>query len=152
FGYSKEEALGKPLTLLMPARYREAHKQGIARVRAGGPSRIIGRTVRMDGLRRSGEEFPVELSVSQWNVGSDLFFTGVVRDISRIRRAEEERDRLVALLEATPDFVGFADARTQRILYINSAGRTMCGIAADEDLSALRIPDVHTASSNRKLA
>ena len=89
FGYQEDEVLGGPLTLLMPARYREAHESGIARLKAGGESRIIGTTVELHGLKRDGTEFPVELSLAAWTSDEHTCFTGILRDITERKRAEE---------------------------------------------------------------
>ena len=61
FGYPASFALGAPLEILLPERLREAHREGLRRVASGGPSRIIGRTVELTGVRRDGREFPLEL-------------------------------------------------------------------------------------------
>jgi diguanylate cyclase (GGDEF)-like protein/PAS domain S-box-containing protein len=55
----------------------------------------------------------------------------------------------IAILEATPDFVGYADAKTQHILYINQAGRKMIGLTKDEDVTKLKISDVHPEWTNQ---
>jgi PAS domain S-box-containing protein len=90
FGHTEAEVLGKPLSLIIPPRLRERHRQGLARVRAGGAPNVIGRTVELDGLRRDGSEFPLELSLATWVLGGERRFTGIVRDISD-RRAQAAR-------------------------------------------------------------
>jgi len=80
------------------------------------------------------------------------YMTGAVFNITERKRAEEERRRLAAILEATPDFVGFADAKDTHVLYINKAGRLMTGLAPDEDVTKLKIADVHPEWTNRMLA
>src|SRR5207249_5525264 len=57
FGYTEEEALSQPLTLIMPARYREDHQKGPERLRATGEARIMGKTVELQWLRQDGSEF-----------------------------------------------------------------------------------------------
>src|SRR5574337_359380 len=52
FGYEEEEVLGKPLTILMPERYREAHLRGLERVRRTGKSNYIGKISELHGLRK----------------------------------------------------------------------------------------------------
>ena len=96
FGYSAEEVLGKPLTLLLPGRYRDAHRKGLERVRSTGKSDIIGKTLELQGLRINGREFPLELSIAAWKAEKETFFTGIVRDVSERKRVEEEiqRDRV----------------------------------------------------------
>jgi len=75
----------------------------------------------------------------------------VVRNIVERKRAEQSRSQLLAILEATTDFVGFADARDGHILHINKAGRHMCGIGEAEDVTKLKIADVHPDRSYRQL-
>ncbi|MCA9451870.1 MAG: PAS domain S-box protein, partial [Nitrospira sp.] len=59
FGYDSEETVGRPLTMLMPDRYRQAHQAGLERYSTRGETRILGETVELSGLRRTGEEFPL---------------------------------------------------------------------------------------------
>jgi PAS domain S-box-containing protein len=94
FGYGEAEVLGQPLTLLMPAHYREPHRQGLERFRVSGEARVIGRVVELHGLRKDGREFPLELSLSCWTAGEQTFFSGIIRDITERKRAEEEIRRL----------------------------------------------------------
>ena len=68
------------------------------------------------------------------------------------KQAEELQKRLVAIIEATPDFVGFADAKDKHIIYVNKAGRKMCGIGNDEDVTKLKISDVHPEWTNKMFA
>jgi PAS domain S-box-containing protein len=99
FGYEGEEIVGQPLTTLMPARYREAHEQGLARLRATGESRMIGKLLELHGLRKDGTEFPLELSLAVWKKGEETFYSGIIRDITERKRAEEEREKLILELQ-----------------------------------------------------
>jgi PAS domain S-box-containing protein len=89
FGYSREEMMGQSLTMLMPERFRIAHERGFARYLATGESHVIGRRVELAACRKDGEEFPAEIALSTWSDGSEIFFTGVIRDITERRKAEE---------------------------------------------------------------
>ena len=95
FGYREEDVLGQPLTLVMPERYREAHRNGIARLQAGGEAHVIGTTVELHGLRKDGSEFPLELSIGTWQAKEGTFYSGIIRDISERKRAEAERESLI---------------------------------------------------------
>jgi PAS domain S-box-containing protein len=88
FGYAEKEVLGKPLTMLMPESYREAHHHDVERIRGGAEPHIIGRTVEMHGLRKDGTVFPIGLSVSSWKNDEATFYSGIIRDISEQKRAE----------------------------------------------------------------
>jgi len=88
FRYTEEEILGKSVTILIPERFREAHRSGVARYLETGVPHIIGRTVELEGLRKGGIEFPIELSLSTWRTSHGVFFSGVIRDISYRKRVE----------------------------------------------------------------
>ena len=97
FGYTAEEAIGQPLTLLMPERYWAAHARGLRRLAEGGEERALGRTLELVGRRKDGSEFPIELSLSSWTTGERRFYSGIIRDVTErmALRASEERLRTV---------------------------------------------------------
>jgi PAS domain S-box-containing protein len=104
FGYREDEVLGQPLTLLMPARYREAHRQGLERLRLTGRPHLIGQTVELYGLHKDGREFPVELSLAAWESDAGRCYSGIVRDITRRKQAEaalRQKTAFVQLLQAS---------------------------------------------------
>jgi len=90
FGLSNIEMEGKPLTILMPERFRSAHMAGIRRYRKTGEAPMLGKTVELTGLRSGGIEFPLQFSVACWSSKNQTFFTGVLRDISERKRIEDE--------------------------------------------------------------
>ena len=89
FGYTEKEVIGQPLTLLMPHRYREAHLAGMIRLETTGETRVMGRTVELHGLRKDGTEFPLELSLGIGKSPEGVFYSGIIRDITRRKQAEE---------------------------------------------------------------
>lgn len=88
FGYASREAIGKPLTILMPESYRERHSNGIKRFLETGQSVIIGKVYEVEALRKDGKVFPVQLSVSATKDNAWIF-AGIVRDITEQKTAEE---------------------------------------------------------------
>ena len=90
FGYPKDEVCGQPMTLLLPVRHQAGHLSGMERVRTGGAKHVIGRTVELEGRRKDGSEFPLEISLSEWRTGDHLFFSAVIRDITERKRLKEE--------------------------------------------------------------
>jgi PAS domain S-box-containing protein len=99
FGYAEAEVLGKPLSLLIPPRYRDAHQKGLERLRRTGESRLLGHPIALQGLRRDGSEFDVELSLATWQTEEGTFYSGILRDITERKWAEDEICRLNAELE-----------------------------------------------------
>src|SRR5215218_8944369 len=100
FGLAAGEIMGRPLTELMPERYRDAHRAGIARFIATGEGRLTGSTVEVEGIRADGTEFPIELSLGSWSRNGQTCFTAVVRDMTDRVRARH------ALREAEERFAG----------------------------------------------
>ena len=93
FGYTKEEAVGTPLETLIPERFRRAHRQHVERFASGD---AIARRVRergnpIVGLRKDGEEFPAEATISKLQVGEKTFLTVALRDITERSRIEKEQ-------------------------------------------------------------
>lgn len=93
FGYSRDELVGNNVMLLMPPPYREQHDDYIAKFLRTGEASIIGIGREVEGLRKNGSRFPLELAVSEVQVGGSRLFTGVVRDISARHQAEDEARR-----------------------------------------------------------
>lgn len=100
FGYAEPDIIGQHLALIVPPSYSEAHERGIARQREGAPPRVLGRTVELEGIRRDGSLFPVELSLARWSVGEASFYSGIIRDISERRAAEQRLREALRELEA----------------------------------------------------
>ena len=91
FGYEAREVLGQPLEMLMPDRFRRTHHTHIDQFgRTGVSSRPMGHMRIVAALRRTGEEFPIDASISQVDVAGERYFTVILRDVSR--RVAAERD------------------------------------------------------------
>ena len=93
FGFTAEEMLDQPLTILIPDEHRSAHEEGLERIRKGGEPRIVGRTIELTGRRKNGVHFPISLSIGTWTSGQETFFSGVVRDITEQKEAQKEIQR-----------------------------------------------------------
>lgn len=89
FGYAAGEVLGQPLTVLMPERYREMHDGSFRRYLETRRPRIVGRTVELRGLRKDGEEFPMELSLNAVDVDGEIQFIGSIRDLTERQRMRD---------------------------------------------------------------
>lgn len=93
FGYTKEEILGQPISALMPERYRKAHASGFERLTHSGAGQIAPAAIEVEGQRKDGSEFPLELSVATWEAGGHLFLAGFLRDVTERKQAEAQRKK-----------------------------------------------------------
>ncbi len=91
FGHGAETP-GSPVTIIIPERYREAHRAGLRRFLKTGEQHIIGKTVELQAIRKDGAEIPVELSLSTWKSPSGVFFGAIIRDISERKHIEQVRE------------------------------------------------------------
>jgi len=106
FGYSRQEVMGRNLhKLLAPKRFHDAHSKGFAEFRHSGRGNAVGRIIEMKALRKDGQEFPVELSLSSVQIKGEWHAVGIIRDITERRDAEDqlknERQRLANVIEGT---------------------------------------------------
>jgi PAS domain S-box-containing protein len=141
FGYAAAEAIGRDISMLMPVDHGGRHGDYVGRYLRTGQARIIGTGRELEGRRRDGSTFPLELSIAEWrDVEGRRFFTGIMRDISERRRAEarlaetEARwrglfDRMhegFMLCEAVRD--GSGAVRDFRFLEVNPAWEALTGL------------------------
>ncbi|HNP61615.1 MAG TPA: PAS domain S-box protein [Nitrospirales bacterium] len=99
FGFSMKEMYGQTLERIIPERFRLAHHHGIARASRAGGKTVEGEMFELKGLRRDGSEFPLELSLGYWHKHGEAFFTGIVRDITARKEAEQALHRRERELE-----------------------------------------------------
>jgi PAS domain S-box-containing protein len=130
FGHNAEEAIGQPIELIIPERYHDPHRTGLKRVSEGGESRVIGRTVELSAVRKSNVEFPIELSLATWFLDDERYFTGIIRDISERKQAEQ---KFRSVTESAIDGIISAD-HTGKIVSWNNAATRILGYTAEETI------------------
>jgi PAS domain S-box-containing protein len=136
FGYPPAEILGKPLTVLMPIRYREAHEMGVERMRTTGQSKLMGRVITLHGLRKDGTEFPIELSLATWTGRDKAFYSGIIRDIT-VRTATEAAlqdnvERFHLLTEHLSLVFWMTDTAKNELTYVSPSYARVWGRPCDE--------------------
>ncbi|MEY4705684.1 MAG: hypothetical protein RL042_1889 [Nitrospirota bacterium] len=121
FGHTEEERLGQPLITIMPTRYREAYLRELEQAKATDTA-LGGRTIELHGVMKDGSEFPMELSLSTWRFGGQMFCCGIIRDITLRKKAEatllQQQIEQQVLLDLIPAMVWYKDAHN-RILRVN---------------------------------
>ncbi|MCE9527601.1 MAG: response regulator [Planctomycetales bacterium] len=93
FGWSRHEAIGRPLAeTIIPPRYREDHRRGLAKFLNTGAGPILGQRIEISARHRSGREFPVALTISAIKLDGSYLFGAFVQDISQAQQAAQRRE------------------------------------------------------------
>jgi PAS domain S-box-containing protein/diguanylate cyclase (GGDEF)-like protein len=106
FGWSREEVLGRPLAeTIIPERMRAQHHAGRHRFLASGEARVAHRPLEVAAIDRSGDEFPIELTLSPVRIGGRWAFNSFIRDLRGRNEAAAAQARLAAIVAATDDAI-----------------------------------------------
>ncbi len=124
FGYELKELINKPVTMLMPEKYRQRHNNGIKKYLDTGLFKILGRRIELEGLHKNGATFHIELRIEETILEDNhRLFTAAIRDTTTRKLAEEALSKVVsrykATLDATSDGILVYD-NEQRIIDYNS--------------------------------
>ncbi|MCP4687859.1 MAG: PAS domain S-box protein, partial [Desulfobacterales bacterium] len=87
FGYAAGEAMERDVAMIMPERYRAAHKKALKQFTETGVQTLTGR-VEIEGLTKNGDEVPIAISLTRWETADGVFFTSIIRDITERKQAE----------------------------------------------------------------
>ena len=132
FGRTSADVSMQPLDLLIPERFRAAHREHMSRfARAAQTSRRMGALGRVHGLRANGEEFPVEAAISKASSETGTLLTAILRDVSEQDRAAETTRLLASIVRSSNDAILGTD-RDGRILTWNPAAQVIYGYALHE--------------------
>ncbi|MBS0251743.1 MAG: PAS domain S-box protein [Proteobacteria bacterium] len=135
FGYSADEMLNKPISMLMPEPYQSQHDSYLKRHLTTGEKKIIGIGREVQGLHKDGTVFPIHLSVGSFEVGGQKFFSGIINDLSARAQLQAEIDRQSLLFQAVFDHVPEAlviSSPDGEIILVNPAATRMFGYSSED--------------------
>ena len=129
-----DDAMGQEIVRFIPARFRNAHRDHIDRFgRANVTKRGMGALGSVFGIRSSGEEFPIEASISHADVAGRKLYTVILRDITERKAAEDQLREQATLLDHAQDAIMVRDM-DDRLLFWNRRAERMYGWKSDEAL------------------
>ena len=131
FGFAASEVIGQNVKLLMPEPYHSQHDGYLASYLQTGEAKIIGIGREVVGRRKDGSTFPMDLAVSEFRLGDERYFTGIVRDITERKRAEAELRLLNDVVEQSTQPFAMTDLGG-RILRANGAFERLTGYTEQE--------------------
>ncbi|WP_170003104.1 EAL domain-containing protein [Pseudopontixanthobacter vadosimaris] len=137
FGYTREEALGRNVTLIIPEEFRMAHTAGFDRVAAGGPKKLVGSTVELEARHSGGDIFPVEFSLAEWgDRDGQGGFAAIIRHIAKRKALEAERNQTREFFDTVvsnlPALLFVKDAHLLKYLFVNKHAERLIGKTAEE--------------------
>ncbi|HEV7999329.1 MAG TPA: PAS domain S-box protein [Planctomycetaceae bacterium] len=155
FGYSSDEMIGENISRLMPEPHRSSHDGHLASYGETGIAKVVGINREMIAQRKDGSIFPIDLAVSEYVLEGKRLFTGIIRDITERKRADERTQFLVsatALLASVVDSSSLL-SRVAKLPVPNFADWCivdLCGSRSDVDAGCVRKWAVAHADTEQK--
>jgi len=141
YGYEEDELIGKNVSLLMPETYAQSHDKHVSRYRESGKDHVFGVTRDLQGKRKDGSLFPLDIAINKANVDGHILIVGVMRDITKQREAED------ALLRSRDEL---EDMVKQRTAELETANTRLLQMASYDQLTSL--PNRSLLQEHMKLA
>lgn len=131
FRYRKQDVLGRDMKFLVPERYNETLDNGFQRFRTTGYVPLMGKTIELAGIRKGGDEIPLEISFSSVKIKNKWNAMGIIRDITERKKAEKELKIKDLAVDSTINAIALAEPRG-KLTYINPAFMKMWGYQEKE--------------------
>lgn len=142
FGYQAEEVIGKNVHILMPEPHQSEHDRYISNYLTTGVAKVIGIGREVEGRKKDGSIFPMELALSEAQIGDKKFFTSIVRDITERKKAEERQTQLLNQLNVIISSVGDAIVVTDKYLKITTVNPAFVELIEKNEIIGEHCADV----------
>jgi len=144
FGHSAQDLVGVNVRVLAAEPHRGAHDGYLAKYLETGEAKVIGRTRELEGHRRDGERFPVELDVAELVIEGERLFVGVLRDISQRKEMERMKNEFISTVSH--------ELRTPLTSIRGSLGLITGGTAGEIPQQAMMMVDLAAKNTERLIS
>ncbi|ACC83120.1 response regulator [Nostoc punctiforme] len=142
FGYCAQEVIGQGLDLLLPQRFFQAHRQHVADFgQSPNVARRMGERREIYGRRKDGSEFPAEASISKIDMGDEIFYTVILRDVTERKQIERMKDEFVSVVSH--------ELRTPLTSIYGSLGMLASGLLPTDSEQGKRLLQIAADSTER---
>ena len=135
FGYKEQDILGESVNMLMPGRYKDEFKRKQEQFKLTGRHTLSGKLFESYGRRKDGSEFPIEISITAWDVGDERFTTSIIRDITERKLVEYElkssEEKFRQMTENIEEVFWIIDPKMSQLLYISPAYQKVWGCSRE---------------------
>jgi len=141
FGYPKDELEGEALEILIPARVRGGHHMDVHKFFGSGKARRMGAGLDLWGLRKDGEEFPLEISLNPLKLGGRNYVMALIVDVSERKRAEQTINYWYQIFDESLNEIYVFDPQTLLLINVNRGAVSNLGYTLEE-LSGMTVVDI----------
>ncbi len=135
FGYNEQDILGESVNMLMPGRYKDEYKRKQEQFKLTGRHTLSGKLFESYGHRKDGSEFPIEISITAWDVYDERFTTSIIRDITERKLVEYElkssEEKFRQMTENIEEVFWIIDPKMSQLLYISPAYQRVWGCSRE---------------------
>ncbi|NKI25753.1 PAS domain S-box protein [Arenibacter sp. 6A1] len=132
FGYEKDSLLGQPLNLLIPMKYRHAHGGHFNHFMDKSAKRQMGHGRDLYGIRKNGEEFPVEAGLNPFEIYGETYVMALVIDITERKRKETELSHWAKIFEDSLSEIYIFDVESYKFINVNKGAQKNMGYTLEE--------------------
>ncbi len=135
FGYNEEDIVGDSVDILMPGRYQDEFIRKQEQFKLTGRHTLSGKLFESYGYRKDGSEFPIEISITAWEIDGERFTTSIIRDITERKLVEYElknsEEKFRQMTENIEEVFWIIDPKMSQILYISPAYQKIWGCSRE---------------------
>ena len=133
FNYNQSEIISQKFYNILASKYSYINKYGKPQLKNEIRDLIVENTAELIGIKKNGEAFPIEISLSKWDNNGQLCYTGIIRDITERKDSEKQNKKLLTAVEQSTNAIMVSDTNAI-IEYVNPAFETLTGYSFEEVL------------------